>query len=437
MTKQSSHNFSDESSDCFPTLVAAGQHRQGLGDLVRLFFRLDFNNFKHFNHFYLGLQFRLDGFHASLKTTFVSILQLFADFSDASKEVSPTKFEKKNSGHHQPPRTSVSSPDPKQGTKLSGTSRLGSDVSASKPDPLTAGDPKQPENLNLNPRPAANFNLNEKVSNQISSLANRAKPGYLSHATKPFSVDDVKTFIDADSIIDYGSLATTQPIDVDEALGALDSLKFVKAEQKLPELSNQELRERVARKEKEVELWQTKNSLRPNGQVAAAKQQLPSVDLVAETGTKSSSAEAEKPICPTILPSLSSSNKKASSVDIFFVFSAKVDDASTVEVEIVKGGGSDANDTDDVISGFDGEWGSGWTSPLTAGTSSDGNLDDEDGFKTGNSLADSEEEMTWKAEDKRFRLVPNFGQNSATIKSRITFSRKLFPPPRIVRCRYT
>ena len=253
MTKQTSHNFSEESSDCFPTLVAAGQHRQGLGDLVRLFFRLDFNNFKHFYHFYLGLQFRLDGFHASLKTTFVSILQLFADFSDASKEVSPTKFEKKNSGHHQPPRTSVSSPDPKQGTKLSGTSRLGSDVSASKPDPLTAADPKQPENINLNPRPAANFNLNEKVSNLISSLANRAKPGYLSHATKPFSVDDVKTFIDADSIIDYGSLATTQPIDVDEALGALDSLKFVKAEQKLPELSNQELRERVARKEKEVE----------------------------------------------------------------------------------------------------------------------------------------------------------------------------------------
>jgi hypothetical protein len=56
----------------------------------------------------------------------------------------------------------------------------------------------------------------------------------------------------------------------------------------------------------------------------------------------------------------------------------------------------------------DGEWDSGWTTPLTVGTSSEGNLDEEeDGFKTGTSTnEDSEEdEITWKADQNRWVRV--------------------------------
>jgi len=265
----------------------------------------------------------------------------------------------------------------------------------------------KPESKCQNARPVANFILNEKVSIPATSRVTPAKPGYFCNnnnlsALRPFTVDSVKTFIDAESIIDYGSLATTQPIDVDEALGALDSLKFARADAKLAdsrtaEISMEELKESIAKKEKEVQLWQTKNRFQ-------RKDLVPTKNDGKVGRVENKSPVPEKPICPTILPKLNSN--KASSVDIYYEFAQKSDDAvdgaSQVEVEIVKGSDVSVNDTDDVMSGFDGEWGSGWTSPLTAGTSSDGNLDEEDGFKTGNSAADSEEEVTWKAEDKRF-----------------------------------
>ena len=245
----------------------------------------------------------------------------------------------------------------------------------------------------------AKFNLSEKVSHPVLPTSNNGqfKNGYftnnleMSAALRPFTVDSVKTFIDADSIIDYGSLATTQPIDVDEALGALDSLKFGRKDTRMSnhkmvtnsnmrrEIDVDALKESVARKEAETKLWRKKDVLelkivqRCNGEVV------------------------EKPILPTIIPKMTSGKGLSPEPSPELSQNFDSDGTSQVEVEIVKG--SEVSDTDDVISGLDGEWCIGWTSPLTAGTSSDGNLDEEDGFKTGNSTADSEEEITWKASD--------------------------------------
>jgi len=259
-------------------------------------------------------------------------------------------------------------------------------------------------------KPVPKFNLNHEVSFQMSrtvastttaaripSIFEKKSSCVNTVLPKPFTVDSVDTFIDADSPIDYGSLATTLvPIDVDEALGALDSLKFLRTNDTKTSDSNSASRARneklfeaytanlklnnyqnFSKRQKEINLWQTRKPL-----FDFNTKHIKEVKKEVENNI-------ETPICPTILEKLSP-RKNLDEICS--------QDCANVEVEIVKG--SDDGE-DDVSQRGEGEWGSGWTTPLTVGTSSDGNLDEDDGFKTGNSAAgDSEEdEVTWKAED--------------------------------------
>ena len=284
----------------------------------------------------------------------------------------------------------------------------------SKPESKNEEIPENSSN-SIETKPVLNFKLDQKCCFQIqTSCLFKSNSGII---PKPFTVDSVDTFIDADSIIDYGSLATTQPIDVDEALGALDSLKFIRNEDKLSDPSSvwaknekfskssfsiSKLNEYKANKDREVNLWQLRSKFDLKGQNCSKNEDDDSQKIEnTKNKIKSDDNVEENPICPTILPKLPS--KKNSSVNIFYEFSQKIDDTdktSQVELEIVKGCNESVkcSNESDAASRFDGEWGSGWTSPLTAGTSSDGNLDEEEQFKGGDS---EEDDITWKAEDQR------------------------------------
>jgi hypothetical protein len=267
------------------------------------------------------------------------------------------------------------------------------------------------------------FRLDQKCCSQIPNSSSLLKTSSLFNKKseiipEPFTVDSVDTFIDADSIIDYGSLATTQPIDVDEALGALDSLKCISNEDNLSDpislwaknkmlsessFTISKLNESIEKKEREVNLWQLRSKFDLKNENCLKHEVLNDSQKIDESKNiiKSDDDVEEKPIRATILPKLAS--KKTSSIDVCYKFPRKIeasDEISQIEVEVVKGCDESVkcSNESDAASRFGGEWGSGWTSPLTGGTSSEGNLDEEDGFKTGDS---EEDEITWKAEDQR------------------------------------
>ena len=175
-------------------------------------------------------------------------------------------------------------------------------------------------------KPVPKFNLNREVSTHLSSKVSSHEKGPAG-LPKPFTVDAIDTFIDAECSIDYGSLATTLPIDVDEALGALDSLKFLRSDEKSCSKNWMKNYQRfestlkncnVANKQREINLWQSRNPFELKKNVLAK-----SVD-----NTETEIDVVETPICPIIVESL-----KTQSADDLQNFPQ----GRKVNVEIMKG----------------------------------------------------------------------------------------------------
>ena len=180
-------------------------------------------------------------------------------------------------------------------------------------------------------KPVPKFNLNREVSVHHSSKVSSHEKGPAG-LPKPFTADAIDTFIDAECSIDYGSLATTLPIDVDEALGALDSLKFLRSDEKSSTKnwmknyqrfeSTLKLNCSVANKQREINLWQSRNPFELKKTWVLAK---------SAENTETEVEAAETPICPIIVESLSS--LKTQSADDL----QNLPQGRKVNVEIIKG----------------------------------------------------------------------------------------------------